>query len=132
LIQEIKIFLLEIGSGDFMGLYTTIWSILFLGATAIIYQSSNTFGIIFLFLTPIPIIIFTVFTKLIVDRFANMLPSMRVDLDVENYLFPYPNSKEVGITIRNLEQRDLTLGEAIGMYNTWYIPSIYIRWQETE
>lgn len=91
-----------------MSLYAAIWSILFLGAWAIIYRDNNGFGIVYLFLIPIPIIIFTVITKIIIDKFVSILPVSRIDFDIEKYCFPDTNSKEVGITIKNYEKSELT------------------------
>jgi hypothetical protein len=75
LIQEIKTILLGIQAGDILALYAAIWGVIFLGAVVILAQRNIFTGIVLLFFSPIPIFIFTVITKLLVDKFARMLPA---------------------------------------------------------
>jgi len=106
LVQEIKIVLVSINAGDIMGLYATIWGVVFVGAGILMYQTNHLIGIIFLFLSPVPIFIFTVITKLLIGKFAKMLPSPAIETaNVSEIIFPNLSvSKKLSIEKATPEQ----------------------------
>ncbi len=73
LFKEIANVLAEIKSGEILSVYVTFYGLIFIGAAIVIARKNLVAGLAMLAFAIVPILLLTIFTKIIFSRFANDL-----------------------------------------------------------
>ena len=124
LLKRISKTLREIGTGDILSLYASLYTVLLLAAAYAAYQANHWLGVLTLLFSPIALLVLTIITKLVLVRFSNEISAVSKGQKLEIEIWEYPRIPPVtraGIRIINLDTENDFTGISIKLVEMYLV-----------